>query len=124
MCLLNATRQWSRLWRNKRVRLRLRNDNIGALSVFSSLKGSSNGMSAIAREYAMDAGQGAYAPRVVSHLPGITNTVADILSRRNDPKYAASWSVPTFLARAERVYPCSRPLSWWQTRCAPVASQT
>ena len=37
-------------------------------------------MNRIAREYALDVAEGAYAPVVVAHLPGIANTIADSLS--------------------------------------------
>ena len=39
MCLLIAVRIWAPIWKNSRVTLALRNDNIGALTIFSSLKG-------------------------------------------------------------------------------------
>ena len=117
--LLVATRTWSHLWRSKRVRLNLRSDNMGALAVFSTLKGAPGAMNLIAREYALDAAQGAYAPDVVSHLPGVTNDIADQLSRKNDPRYAADWSPPAFLAGVPRVVLPARPLSWWRARIAP-----
>ena len=41
LALLVAVRLWAPLWRTKRVCLALRNDNVGALTIFSSLKGKS-----------------------------------------------------------------------------------
>ena len=97
----------------------LRSDNVGALTVFSSCKGSAGAMNTVAREYALDAAEGAYEPQVVAHLPGVTNVAADILSRRNDPKYRDSWEVPALLKCAERVSPPIRPLSWWRSGVTP-----
>ena len=101
------------------MRLKLRSDNIGALTVFSACKGAPGAMNAVAREYALDAAEGVYEPEVVAHLPGVANATADVLSRRNDPKYKGSWAPPAFLARAERVWPSPRPLRWWRARVAP-----
>ena len=73
------------------------------------------------REYALFMADGAYAPETLTHIPGITNTIADILSRRNDPQYRENWKPPEFLASAKRVYPPIRNDSWWLSR---VVSQS
>ena len=119
MALLLAIRTWSHLWRSKKVRLKLRSDNMGALTVFSACKGASGAMNAVAREYALDAAEGAHEPEIVAHLPGVANSTADVLSRRNDPKYKGSWKPPSFLAQAVRVHLPKRPLGWWRARVAP-----
>ena len=54
-------------------------------------------MGLIAREAALDVADGLYEPLVVEHIPGVANVLADVLSRRRDPKYAVSWSVPPSL---------------------------
>ena len=119
MALLIATREWSHLWRAKRVSLKLKSDNVGALTIFAACKGKSGSMNAVAREYALDACEGAYAPDVVAHLPGVANTTADLLSRRNDPKYAKTWAVPPLLVNAVRIHPAPRPKSWWRAKITP-----
>ena len=122
MALLIATRLWSHLWRTRRVSLRLRSDNIGALTVFSACKGAPGAMNTVAREYALDAAEGSFEPQLIDHLPGITNQAADILSRRLDPKHARGWKVHPFLANAERIEPPPRPLSWWRSLLPPGTS--
>ena len=60
----------------------MRSDNVGALSVFSPLRGKGAAMGLIAREYAIDVGNGAYTPDLIDHIPGVANVTADVLSRR------------------------------------------
>lgn len=62
MALLIAIRLRSRFWKTRRFRLALRNDNIGALTVFSALKGRSVPMNAVAREYALELAEGCFEP--------------------------------------------------------------
>ena len=117
--LLVAMRIWAPLWRDKRVKLHIRNDNVGALTVFSSCKGKSVPMNAIAREYALDIADGVHEPDLVQHLPGICNVVADSLSRRTDPAYAKTWTLPTFLVNAKHVHPPTRDNKWWKATIPP-----
>ena len=49
LALLVAVRLWAHLWHSRRVRLILRFDNVGALSIYSSVKGRSAGMNLLAR---------------------------------------------------------------------------
>ena len=119
--MLVAVKLWSSLWKDKRVSLCLKTDNLGALYVLSSFSGSTHSINLIAREYALFMADGAYAPETLTHIPGITNTIADILSRRNDPQYRENWKPPEFLASAKRVYPPIRNDSWWLSR---VVSQS
>ena len=121
LALLVAVKLWSSLWKDKRVSLCLKTDNLGALYVLSSFSGSTHSINLIAREYALFMADGAYAPETLTHIPGITNTIADILSRRNDPQYRENWKPPEFLASAKRVYPPIRNDSWWLSR---VVSQS
>ena len=72
-------------------------------------------MNIVAREYALDIGECAFAPDLVQHIPGVTNMIADLLSRRSDPKYAASWAIPQFLVNAKEITPPPRTSSWWRS---------
>ena len=120
LSLLVATRTWAGLWQDRRFRLNLRSDNIGALTIYSAFKGAAGPMNSIAREFALDMGQGSYEPDLVSHLPGVCNKTADVLSRRNDPRYKKDWTVPSFLSGCQRISPPPRPLSWWKALKAPA----
>ena len=122
LALLVAIRLWAPLWKHKRVRLIIRNDNVGALTVFAACKGKSIPMNAVAREYALDLADGTHEPDLIQHLPGITNAVADALSRRTDPAYEKNWVTPTHLKHAKRVEPLERGPSWWKARVTPGVS--
>ena len=124
LALLVAVRLWSHLWRSRRVRLILRSDNVGALSIYSSVKGRSEGMNLLAREYALDMGECSFEPDIIEHLPGITNVTADALSRKTDPAYKDSWKLPTPLAYAKSVTPSKRDASWWKSIITPSVKNT
>ena len=119
LALLVAVRTWSALWRDRRVKLALRSDNLGALSIFSAFKGAEGAMNLVAREFALEMAEGSFEQDLVSHLPVVANKTADVLSRRRDPKYAQSWAPPAFLASARRVHLAPRPRSWWKSLVTP-----
>ena len=118
-----AVRLWAPLWKRQRVRLFLRSDNIGALTVFSALKSAGVAGNLIAREYALDVGKSEYEPELIQHIAGVTNVIADLLSRRTDPQKSDGWTVTAFLAHAKQWVPPPRVRSWWKTLATPgVAS--
>ena len=110
---LIALRQWAVHWQHTPVVLQIRNDNVGALSLFANLKAGSRALNLIAREFALDLGQATCRPQLVTHIPGLTNTVCDALSRINDP--AKQFKPPVQLSGAKAVLPCPRRTGWWRT---------
>eukprot|EP00435_Cladocopium_sp_Y103_P074415 s25_g48.t1 len=113
LCGLICLRLWRRMWQTSRVKLRLRNDNMGALTLYAQVKGRSSAHSLLAREFALDLGQAQYKPSIAEHLPGVVNTVCDVLSRRYQPGF--EFQVPIQLTKARAVVPPARPKSWWKT---------
>ena len=73
LALLVAVQLWSNLWCARRVRLILRSDNVGVLSIYFAVKGRGEGMNLIAREYALDIRECSYEPDVIEDIPGITS---------------------------------------------------
>ena len=69
--LLVALRGWKEHWATERVSLEVRADNITALTMVMSLKGSSPAINRIARELALDLGDASFRPDVISHTPGV-----------------------------------------------------
>ena len=94
--ILVAIRTWQPLFHHRRAALTVRSDNRGALACLASLKGSGDALTLVAKELALDLGKCEYMPRIISHLPGVANVTADLLSRRFDPS-KSPWSIPDLL---------------------------
>ena len=118
LAILVAVRRWKRLWQRRRVSLRIRSDNVGALTVTSALKGEGAALNLVARELAFEFGDCEYAPDLIEHLPGVANTTADVLSRRFDPAKAQAWQVPAILANVPESTSAQRDAHWWKTQIA------
>eukprot|EP00435_Cladocopium_sp_Y103_P050142 s2443_g15.t1 len=113
LCGLVCLRLWHNWWQSSRAKLRLRNDNMGALTLYAQVKGKSAAHTLLAREFALDLGRAQHRPRVVEHLPGVANTVCDVLSRRYQP--GVVFNLPIQLKSAKAVVPPPRPRTWWRT---------
>ena len=67
----------------------------------------------IARELALLYSRAAHEPRVFEHVPGISNTIADTLSRLCEP--GVTPKLPPQLANATRTMTPPRIRSWYKT---------
>ena len=115
---LIAMRLWTPFWKQSRVHLHLRGDNISSLVLFSTLKTHSKQLAVIAREFALDLGTACFKPEVAQHVPGIANTVADMLSRKFDPN--KQYFLHPCLAESQEVTPPARPIRWWRSLRKPI----
>ena len=88
-------------------------DNIAALTLCAKLKSKSRTLGIIGREMALDIADAIYEPDIVQHIPGLTNLLADCLSRRFDSN--ASFTLPTALKCAKEVHPERRAQGWWRS---------
>ena len=87
--VLVALREWASYWRDRRVVLSVKSDNIATLTLVCKMQPHSDRMAIIAREIALDVGHSSVAPDDAIHIPGIANTAADALpvaSSRENPK--------------------------------------
>ena len=100
LVVLVATRAFSNILLHRKASIKLRPDNMSALTLVAKLKctGHSN---LIAREVAMIYARASFQPRCVGHLPGIINTVPDALSRLSNPN--SKYTVPEQLAHLQPV---------------------
>ena len=114
LALLVALRLWLPHIRCTRSVLALRTDNVGALTVMSSLKGKGNALSLIAREAALDLANCSYFPQIIEHIPGISNVVPDSLSRKDDPSHQP-WHLPWQCHHAREEAVPQRTRLWWRT---------
>ena len=119
LATLVAHRLWRPFLQLQRPIVKVRTDNTGALAVVASLKGKGNSMNLIAREFALDAGLCVYTPEIVEHLPGVTNVIADVLSRKKDPRYEKTWTLPQFLSNSRRCIAPVRDYTWWKSLVPP-----
>jgi hypothetical protein len=118
---LCALRSWRTFWRHTRVRLAARGDNVGSLHMMMELKIRGDGPTKIARELALELGDGAYAPEVTEHIPGLINIEADALSRRYDPS-KGPWQAPAFVAGIEETLLPPRPVGYYKSMGPPLRS--
>ena len=100
LTVLVAIRAFAPIWLQIKTSIKLRSDNMSALTLVAKLKctGHSN---LIAREVVMIYGKAAFQSRCIEHLPGIVNTVADALSRLSVP--SKKYKIPDLLAHLQPV---------------------
>ena len=102
LVVLVALRLWLPRFRDRRICLRVRSDNVAALQLFLTLRSSGKGPTAIGRELALDCASGSYRPNVAMHLPGVANVGPDTLSRLASPDNGKS--VPKYLTKVPRAF--------------------
>ena len=85
---LVALRLWSVHWKHFPVFLQVRNDNMGALTLFATLKGGSQALSLLAREFALDLGLATCKPNLVQHK---------VILVANGPKLVTTGSIKFLL---------------------------
>ena len=117
ICLV-ARRAWKFYWRGVRVVLRVRGDNITALTMVLSMNVRGAGPNLIARDVALELADGAFAPQAVAHLPGAANDLSDALSRHLDPA-KAPWVLPRALHHAPRTAVPTRDAAYYIASVAP-----
>ncbi len=117
LCILIALRVWSRVWRDLRFSLRVRSDSVSALTMVLKCKSAGRGSALVAAELALDIAHTCYRPDIAEHLPGVSNTWADALSRLRDP--AKSVAVPAALAALPQAIVPPRPREWYRTLRPP-----
>ena len=111
LTILAALRLWSPIWRDKRITLGVKSDSVSALVMLIKMKADGIGTGLISRELALDIGEAVYEPNVGTHIPGITNILADHLSRRTDDATALP---AAFDGAVRREFP-TRDRSWWRS---------
>ena len=112
LALLVALREWASFWRNQRVTLSVRTDNIATLTMVCKMQPHSDRMGIISRELALDIAQSSVSPDDATHIPGIANTAADALSRSLQP--GKQHPLPPYLSADLKWEPSPRPATWWK----------
>ena len=117
LTMLIALRIWAPEWQQFRSSVAVRGDNITMLSMLAHFKGSTPSLNLLAREVALDVANAAYRPVRAEHIPGVANTVADVLSRWHMPGSARA--LPECLAGCTRVEVPARARSWYRSLVPP-----
>ena len=101
LAVLVALRAWHPRWAMLQPTIRVRSDSVSALTIALKLKTKGRGPSIVAREMALDMAEACYYPHVAEHVPGVDNTVADMLSRKYMP--GGNYTVPECLLGVEQL---------------------
>ena len=117
LTILVALRLWAPRWKGRRVTLSVRSDSVSALTALLRFKNAGEGSSFIARELAIDIAESVYRPSIISHVPGVSNIIADELSRWYEPRRFPK--LPLYLRGASlRMLP-TRDASFYRTLLPP-----
>ena len=112
--LLVAIRLWLPTFKHERVTVYLRSDNVSALEMVAKMQAKTESLGVLARELALDLADATYALDFAQHVAGITNGIADSLSRKHQP--GKRYTVPEFLCDAGEIVAQPRNLKWWRTK--------
>ena len=119
LSVLVALKLWCKLWQRPHVQLQIKSGNVGTLTLLRKLRTNykSASLGLIVREMALLFGRSSYRPRILSHIPGLSNIIADSLSRLSQPnggkqlpKELASCHCTTAPVRNEAYYKTYLPL--------------
>lgn len=113
LALLAAIRLWLPAFAAERVSVCVRSDNMAALHMVAKMQPKSAALGVVARELALDLADATYALDFAQHVAGITNGIADMLSRKHDP--SKTFVLPDLLAGVPEAVPQLRDRRWWRT---------
>jgi hypothetical protein len=112
LVILVALRLWNLSSDPRSVMVHVKSDSLSACQVMLKLVAKSPSMNQIACELALEFSESAHPPTIAEHVPGLSNTLADALSRLRAPSPA---KVPTALANVARITVPPRSRKWWRS---------
>ena len=123
LTILVALKAWSPIIMGRRFswRLSVRGDNVTALNLVLRMKAKPGALKAIAKELAMLLASSPYRPTSAYHIAGLTNLLADALSRKHDPN-KTDWHLPEQLKKVERTALPARDDDFYMITYTPRAS--
>ena len=113
LVVLVAFRVWTRHFANERCILQVKSDSISALYMVANMTSKGIGSKIIARELALSIAKCSFRPDFVTHIPGVTNLVADELSRQHEPGH--TFTLPAFVANALSCTAPARDIAFYDT---------
>ena len=123
LALLVSLKAWAGLLIGHRFswRVTLKGDNVTALNLVLRMKAPAGALKAIAKEVAMVLLESPYRPASAMHIPGLTNTLADALSRKFEPSDAV-WVLPKELEGVTEVELPTRTAAYYTVDYTPCGS--
>jgi hypothetical protein len=115
--ILIAMRHWEPVWKGRRCTVRIKGDNMSALTAVAYYKAKGVHTAEVAKEFALTFSEAEFAPDFVSHTPGVSLYVVDALSRRFEPGRA--FRLPSCLAECKEVQPKARDAGYYLAARAP-----
>jgi hypothetical protein len=128
LAVLVALDLWAPLWKQKRVTLQIKGDNVTALTLLLKFRPSGPEMAIIARELALRLAVLSFPPDAI-HVPGVSHIAADALSRVFAPGASNSVDETTHhsLVGAVKDEPPARSDGWYRAltldAATPVAEE-
>ena len=122
LAILVAVDIWSSLWLQNRIILKVKADNVGALTLLIKMRPGSSRIAIVARELALRLVELSFPPDVL-HTPGVAHVIADRLSRVYAPgvdsKQPGEWngaaaSCHVALAAATETPTPTRDRGWYK----------
>ena len=115
LAILVAIDIWACHWKQDRIVLQVRGDNVGALALLIKMRPGSPKIAIIARELALRLVELSFPPDAV-HTPGLAHKVADLLSRVHAPGAIGDSDtvVHPALAQAARTEVPVRSKAWYR----------
>ena len=89
---------------------------MAALSLLCKMQPKSPSLQVVAREIALDIANCSFTPDFSEHIAGVSNSIADVLSRRKE--LGDQFKLPSMLEECEYSEPGVRTEEWWLTRRA------
>ena len=99
----------------------IKGDNVTALNLVLRMKAPAGPLKAIAKEVAMVLSVSPYRPTSALHIPGLSNVLADSLSRKFMPS-EANWTLPEELQDVEEFKLPTREASYYIIDYTPRGS--
>jgi len=113
LAVLVAHKTWAERLRTRRCTITVKSDSMSALHMVSNMTSRGHGCRAIARELALVFTSMCHRPDIVAHIPGISNKVADELSRKFEPGHV--FTLPPFLMQASERWVPVRDRAYYAT---------
>ena len=114
LAILVAVDIWAMHWQQHRIILKIRGDNVGALTLLIKMRPDNSKMAIVARELALRMIELSFPPDA-AHTPGIAHVLADKLSRIHAPGGSGSCKDlhPAIAQATETVAPVRKP-AWYR----------